>query len=330
MKTLFFALCLFTTSVVSYAQQYIPMPTDTAMWRIRFIIGASSDQYRAYDFALMMNGQDTLMYGHTYRKIMGRQHFSYGTWGSYNNYTPAPPVTVVADTVDQFWGGIREENKRVYALYMQPVGGPFFSAGGWANIDTVEQLVCDFNLNVGDSSTISYYNVKVSGIDSTLIQGVYHKQIHYYSTDGVSLDTIICTEGIGPNYGIFPLADAGDDYHTKLLCFAGDSIAYTLPDQVCADVLPYGSPLPQSVAEINTGNDIVVYPNPVYDEVTITNPDNQPLSVTIFDLSGKPVLKKNISGNIIMDMQNQATGIYFVIITNEQGMIVKKEKLLKL
>lgn len=80
------------------------------------------------------------------------------------------------------------------------------------------------------------------------------------------------------------------------------------------------------VENITDEKEIIVYPNPASDFITIINSENKILS-TIFikDVCGKIVLRKNSSGiKTIIDLRKLNSGIYFVVVETENKNYVKK------
>ena len=74
-------------------------------------------------------------------------------------------------------------------------------------------------------------------------------------------------------------------------------------------------------------NDLILYPNPVENHFTIQLPNNAKVDeIEVLDLSGRIVLATK--GNQNMDISNLKSGIYFVIIKNENG--VFKTRITKL
>jgi hypothetical protein len=92
---------------------------------------------------------------------------------------------------------------------------------------------------------------------------------------------------------------------------------------------------PQSITELNNrSNNIMAFPNPATDFVTVVfNADNtNPLTITITDVSGRTIwhMEKEISltgrQSIIVPLNNIKTGLYFVNIND--GKTVKSRKLI--
>ncbi len=75
---------------------------------------------------------------------------------------------------------------------------------------------------------------------------------------------------------------------------------------------------PEGIENMNDGREIMVGPNPVKNELIISNlfPGEKP-DVTIFDLSGRPVIFS--SGEEVVHLSALAKGIYFVRIRTDSG-----------
>jgi len=70
------------------------------------------------------------------------------------------------------------------------------------------------------------------------------------------------------------------------------------------------------IEDINENNDLVVYPNPASDKVTITNNDNfaKEIAVSIFNITGQQIMSdkfKNLN-KIELDISKVEKGIYFL------------------
>jgi len=72
-----------------------------------------------------------------------------------------------------------------------------------------------------------------------------------------------------------------------------------------------------------------VYPNPVHDYLIIETPQTKDESfVTIYNLNGEEMLKKQISGNVTkLDIQSFTDGVYVVKLI--QGKAVEVRKIVK-
>ena len=71
---------------------------------------------------------------------------------------------------------------------------------------------------------------------------------------------------------------------------------------------------------------IKVYPNPTTGELTITNYELRIDNIEIFDIYGRKILSHTslLSSETTVNISHLTTGIYFIKITTEQGVITKK------
>jgi hypothetical protein len=70
-------------------------------------------------------------------------------------------------------------------------------------------------------------------------------------------------------------------------------------------------------------NTIAVYPNPTAEKVSIQANTNG--SITLFDITGKQVLQKQISGSTELDLSVYKTGVYLLRFESERGNIEYKK-----
>ena len=95
---------------------------------------------------------------------------------------------------------------------------------------------------------------------------------------------------------------------------------YYLIPRVAADL---GTGLPQYLTE----NDIVVYPNPVSDQLTVSLRTNafQVTNMTVYDINGKLVRTQSVSDNqIVMNAQQLASGNYFLRLSDGKNSVTTK------
>jgi len=79
----------------------------------------------------------------------------------------------------------------------------------------------------------------------------------------------------------------------------------------------------------SVSNKLFGYPNPTADRIMITNPleNGENALLEVFDMNGKRIMKKNISGNeteIILDVSNLNNGTYIYKINGEANKFIKK------
>lgn len=178
------------------------------------------------------------------------------------------------------------------------------------NLDTIY----NFNLQIGDSVKYDFGSgdnyLFVTNLDSTIIDGSYHKRFYFSEPTDPNIFTIlkeIWIEGIGSVHGpLFPsnpttfsteIADS-----LNLTCFKiNDSIIWNNPY--------YNDCYINIVLSVNdlqeTQWNIFTYPNPVTNELRIELPKiaNENFEISIFDINGKLVKKSfdNKNGQFVID-----------------------------
>ena len=218
--------------------------------------------------------------------------------------------------------------------------------------DTEEHVLFNYNLHPGDTVFNSFgeRNSKDSLVylDSTLIQGVYHKVFGFrrsrmsWTTDTSGFYSII--EGVGfCNYPYYPFTDCFEGWQ-KLICFSQhaiyvpdtDFIAINTPYLLCSffDTMNTTSGCASlGVSDIiKSIPSISIYPNPAS---TILNVDMKNVSgesgqIFIYDIQGRCVyhdVGPRLQDQTIINTSKWLSGIYLLIIQNETG-ILKEEKIM--
>lgn len=229
MNKIFLFIVLLFTAGVSRAQTYVPFPGIHTLWTERMGNGEQPASYYCYG----LKSGDTTINAVTYHKLYRSQD------------------TVLSET--EFYGGIREEAKRVYLI-----------TGG------TELLIYDFNLNVGDTfhnSGVGHDGI-VSGIDSVNIAGQFRKRYAFTMADGSNMAWSgswiegVGNSGIGGLIHVFALQPTCD-CATDNLCFRQDNAwVYHNPEYSSANCISGGTSLndPRALKQM-----AVIAPNPVVD-----------------------------------------------------------------
>ncbi len=204
--------------------------------------------------------------------------------------------------------------------------------------DTNEHVYFDYNLHTGDTIRFLGNTVRdtVLLVDSTLINGVYHKVFVMGSNGTMSMYTFV--EGVGcMKYPYVTFMDGCFSAHEQLICFSQDGVNTDMNFMVyqCYNTPTsfnnISSCTALSVPEIQTTHaDITIAPNPAYDHVDITTNHTFAAStvIRIYDITGKCVFKTQTDNTKSMQTINTSSwpdGLYMVIIQDNSG-IVKKEK----
>lgn len=74
----------------------------------------------------------------------------------------------------------------------------------------------------------------------------------------------------------------------------------------------------------NTLSGVSIYPNPSEGIVNITNDNNTENSIEVYDLLGNSILSTSANTATTVDLSSNASGIYMIVVSNENGSIVER------
>jgi hypothetical protein len=181
---------------------------------------------------------------------------------------------------------------------------------------SVEQLLYDFNWQVGD--TITGYLAHpgssaidtVISIDSVLVGSNYRKRWFINAMYQVYL-----IEGVGSTYGLVEpvIAGVSDNDLYELNCFSQDNMP----------LYPSGSSTCPVLATINEVSSVqsklIVYPNPAHRQLYLQLPsDWQQQYVEVFGIDGKLLLQERMvtdqGSTLAVSLPELVNGLYFITI----------------
>ncbi|NSW44698.1 MAG: T9SS type A sorting domain-containing protein [Bacteroidales bacterium] len=307
-KTFLFYLLLALAFLKANAQtyQYVPFPTENAVWSEDY----SYDSYYYYPQCyfldkIALNGDDTHINGETYKKLF-----------IFND-------SVFNINNANYFGGIREENKRIY-YYGDTVHF------GKPNNCLNEVLLYDFNLNVGDTF-ISFFNqidstycsnsnwdVVVSSIDTIILGNKLRKRFIFndFFTQWI--------EGIGNVRGLLlsiPPWITGNVPQGNLICFKqNDTIVYF--NNQFSECMPLNIPTKPAISD-----NIAISPNPATDFLTlkIENFELLPFTFQLYDMQGCSQLAgKTSNTQTELNVATLPRGLYVLKIITDKQIITKK------
>ena len=219
--------------------------------------------------------------------------------------------------VDPFFNNevyIREDvaSKRVYRL-----------------VNSVDQLLYDFNLQVSDMITLSNgITYTVTSITDVTVNGGTRKKYNLYNFAGG--ETWI--EGVGSNrHPLLPSYELPSDPYVYMTCSSQNG----------QDIYNHGlanGATPTDCSMLSTddyhlnGKNIVFYPNPFQQEVTITSETRlQNAKLRLFNSLGQLIkLIENINGNsFTMNRENLNDGIYLFELMENSKVITKSKIIIK-
>lgn len=206
------------------------------------------------------------------------------------------------------------------------------------DLDGTIDTLYNFNLHTGDSvkytlSGTGYY-IRVSDVDTIIIQGSAHKRFYFTEPPVVAFDYLheVWIEGIGSIHG--PLFPASPTKFSTELPDSMNLTCYKIKDTVLwynhdytdcfIDII-----LPDNISEQTVEGK--VFPNPVNDELNIEFPHsaNEDMVVSVFDLAGKPVLTQihQVKRQLIINTGNLKNSFYILQI--ESGINTYRTKFIK-
>ena len=175
------------------------------------------------------------------------------------------------------------------------------------NGDSVEYLLYDFNLTVGQQLPPTYLSASVTytvtSIDSIYTAAGYRQR---YFLNGNNFEYLI--EGVGSSAGLlYPLGPLFEQY-ASLLCYSQNDTAW-FPSQGpgCSIITTIAGPVNEPVS-------LQVLPNPASEYVSITTPGMILNSVVVYNGQGQIVKQQSTAEIYVGDL---APGIYFVRAEND-------------
>lgn len=295
MKKILNISILLLLSLNIFTQEYVPLVKDSIVWSeiYKHSVYEPGD-YTPYYYGLL--NEDTLIEEKNYYKLY-----------SFND-------TIYNIENANYWGAIREENKKVYYRGKLDFMG---------DIDE-EILIYDFSVNSGDTIylgnlfAVNEYMI-VSEIDSIQINGNYRKRILFMYDDYIWTEWI---EGIGNTKGL--LYTSGDiptdgSNHFLVCYFHNDHLFYHNNE--------YDNcfPLYTDIKDLNTVdiNALQVYPMPITDVsyIDIKNANNKYDKLYIFNSLGKIIKTIQLSNieKIPIYKKDFIIGMYYFKLTSNNG-----------
>ncbi len=201
------------------------------------------------------------------------------------------------------------------------------------NTDTSEQILYNYNLNVGDTITFWKQNKDtnrhyVSKIDSVVINGVFHKLWEYQPlpNNPVGQYSYVVIEGIGSMGGpLYPLNPVGFEQHYRLVCFTKNGSFVTVPDNDSIPC-PYGGDyLSLSTCLLDVEDNVaakksaIISPHPAHSSSVISLPYNlQNGELIIYNTLGQPVRQVSFNNTSKLTIgQLPGAGMYYYRINDK-------------
>ncbi|HLG02969.1 MAG TPA: T9SS type A sorting domain-containing protein [Bacteroidia bacterium] len=317
MKNLLLILASITTLIANaQTSVYFPFPDSATVWR-QYSYRPGNCCCSGYpclsedDFVYFLNG-DTLIGALVYKKI-------YQTGNGVTHVLGPPNCPPWCSNNEYYYynniysGCIRQDTAQRKVFYMPP---------GY----TQDTLLYEFNLNIGDTlaeSWISYSPLNyVTGIDSILIDGAYHKC--YELSTSSSPYEVALIEGIGGSLGLLsPLFTNQNvsQFCNRLLCVTVNGLSvYPDTSTVCN--------LITKINEVDNNLSFSIYPNPLTDILNIKLNNFTTAEIILYDIASRKLLQQQFTNFISLNTEHLAKGIYIYEVRDKNG-VCKKGKVVK-
>ena len=304
-------------------QEYTPFYLDDVKWTMQRVIPAHGIRDR-HLFWEIYTLNDTIIENKTYRKVATRNlcELTINAQGStIYNYS--------INTDEFIFGGIREENKKVYFLrFEEQPSWQLFQYRMRSFPQDREHLLYDFDVSPGDTihfssirsfevlngDTSFYTTDYFSIIRERLLPLNGHNNHSVINSNAYAFphETGKLIEGIGSDYGFF---GAYDSYLTVLNCFEmnGEVVYSRAGCDFCAGFV--------STSEKDPFSEIKVYPNPTSHSLNIENNSNlKIIEIRILDTFGKELsINRYHNQPHHINLSNFNTGFLFLQIKFENG-----------
>jgi len=243
----------------------------------------------SYDSTHYFLNGDSIINSLTYKQLWKCGH----TWYSWQSPNPNPGCggqMTYCDTVAT--GFLRSQGLQMYYI---PSG------------DTTEQLLYDFNLNVGDSLPVTYTYCCPGGETVTAIDSIY-TPYGYRKRFSVNNNIQYClVEGIGSFYGLIEPWGPQLDVSHNLYCYGLNDTAWYPGQGPACDVMT--SILPKVQNEIT----LELVPNPAGENVEFIANGISIESITVYDVFGRVVKQEETNTKIFVG--DLPAGVYTCVIT---------------
>ena len=101
--------------------------------------------------------------------------------------------------------------------------------------------------------------------------------------------------------------------------------AVIITDDVCSDTSVCTTIAGLSIAKNELTSAVTVYPNPVQNELTVSNVSNTSVSINVFDINGKLIFNSSsVSEKTTIETSSWNKGVYFVEISNGNATVTHK------
>ncbi len=275
-------LLLLMAAGTAKAQEYVPLVAEGKRWNVMLSDCWFPPEPQKHTTTSYKIEGDTLIENVVYKKLFATKHEDLTRWWLH---------------------GLIRENETKQVFYRQWGGGQLDS----------EKLIYDFSMLPGDSipSICGEYLYLQNINDTVLEDGNNRKKFNFNYNDDLCYGcTEFWIEGVGSQWG-YP----GDAYlmggSNRLLCsFENEELVWH--DPYFGECF-YTNWDWDEIGEYEKKDEIVLYPNPVKEQVFLGNVMRE---VELFNAFGQ-LMYKGMTNTI--DMRDWPNGVYFIRVTDEKG-----------
>lgn len=282
-RILFFTIIIWSLNGFSQSNIYHSFPSANAVWNFNFSTNCFGRGAANENYSITISG-DTILNNKVYQKL-------------FVPYVQSNSSANCGGFSTGYKGAIREDVTLKKVYFMAP-------------FDTTEQLLYDFNMQVGDTVKGYLHNVfseVVLAIDTVLV-GNTHRKIWLIN----NCYNISIIEGIGSTYGLIEKSPAcmTDLPDFSLHCFQSSSQQKYPANAIGCQIITNTDELSAKV------NFIEVYPNPSSGRIKI-NTDFNIQKIEVYNFKGQ--LVKNLNNQSNQFELPTPKGVYLIQLIGEDG-----------
>ncbi len=158
-------------------------------------------------------------------------------------------------------------------------------------------------------------NIGITNIDLSL-----HSNLNWFRGNDCNLNNLNVANGNNTSFASFYAYN-----NPSLTCIQVDNAAYSTTNWTSIDLTTSFSENCSSVGltGLTLNNAVAVYPNPTTGAIFLASNYN----ITLTDVTGKIIVQKQNTNSV--DISNQPTGMYFILLTDNKGQVIHRSKLTK-
>ena len=305
MKKVFLILviCLISlSSKFSFSQVNKSILDTTKQWNVLHTF-TGTQEFKKFTNLYRISSEDTIIDNKAYLKLLKATDYD---------------TSLAINWQTNNW--IREDSNKVYIFTYSNT-----SCNGITYYSPREYILFDFNLSLNDTFHITYEEYElhleplvVSQIDSIEVDNQYCKRIIFNGADPLNPQWgVYWIEGIGSNGDFINQNDDLSHSIWNLLCtYKNNNLIYDAGYGYCYTRL--------ETKEIEQDNNqITVYPTLIDKEINISS-DKYPISLSVIDLFGREVLRKEIYNNRTIDLDFLKKDTYILKLKHKDTIINRK------